>query len=80
VFKRNVLIVKPNASEIIKTKVYEDSLNYQSTVANIKLKPNGGLAAAITRKTKGIQYDNRFLIERKPNFQFKIIQFYTKEH
>ena len=73
---RNVLIVKPNASEIIKTKVYEDSLNYQSTVANIKLKPNGGLAAAITRKTKGIQYDNRFLIERKPKRE--IVEYYKE--
>jgi len=27
---RNVLIVKPNASEIVKTTVYSDSLNYQS--------------------------------------------------
>ncbi len=59
---RNVLVVKPNASEIVKTKLYVDSLNYQLTTANVKLEANGSLTSKINRKTRGLQYDNRFYI------------------
>ncbi|MCT4631049.1 DUF3857 domain-containing protein [Winogradskyella sp.] len=71
---RNVLVVKPNASKIVKTKVYIDSLNYQTTNANIKLEANGGFASKIIRKTSGLQYDNRFNLERKTNDE--VIKFY----
>jgi len=71
---RNVLVVKPNGSEIVKTQLYVDSLNYQSTIANIKLKANGSFTSKINRKTRGLQYDNRFYIERKPND--KVIEYY----
>lgn len=64
---RNVLVVKPNASEIVKTKLYVDSLNYQLTTANVKLEANGSLTSKINRKTRGLQYDNRFYIERRSN-------------
>ncbi|MAX70152.1 MAG: DUF3857 domain-containing protein [Flavobacteriaceae bacterium] len=62
---RNVLVVKPNASEIVKTKIYPDSLNYQSTIANVKLTKDGSLISKISRKTKGLQYDNRFYLEKQ---------------
>ena len=71
---RNVLVVKPNASEIVKTKVYLDSLNHQSTEADIKLNANGSFTSIVSRKTKGLQYDNRFYIERKPND--KVVEYY----
>ncbi len=64
---RNVLVVKPNASEIVKTKLYLDSLNYQSTAADVKLNANGSFTSKINRKTRGLQYDNRFYIERRAN-------------
>jgi len=64
---RNVLVVKPNASEIVKTKLYVDSLNYQSTAADVKLNANGSFTSKINRKTRGLQYDNRFYIERRAN-------------
>lgn len=74
---RNVLVVKPENSEIVKTTFYPDSLNYQSTYADIKLDANGRIQSHVTRKTKGIQYDNRFSLERQSD---KDIVEYYKEH
>ena len=74
---RNVLVVKPNASEIIKTTIYPDTLNYQSTFADIKLDTFGKISSDITRKTKGIQYDSRFTLGRLGD---KDIIRYYKEH
>lgn len=74
---RNVLIVKPESSEIIKTTKYIDTVNYQSTYADIKLNYDGSIVSKITRKTKGIQYDNRFSLERQADKD--IIEYY-KEH
>ena len=73
---RNVLVVKPNASEIVKTKIYNDSLNYQSTYADVKFNKEGSLSANITRKTRGLQYDNRFYIERQKKED--IIEYYKE--
>jgi transglutaminase-like putative cysteine protease len=74
---RKVLVVKPNASEIIKTTTYPDTLNYQSTFAAIKLNTFGKISSDITRKTKGIQYDSRFTLERRGD---KDVIRYYKEH
>ncbi len=73
---RNVLVVKPESSEIIKTKVYPDSLNCQYTNAEIKFNNSGGLTSHIIRKTKGLQYDNRFYIERQSNDD--IVEYYKE--
>ena len=62
---RNVLVVKPESSEIIKTVNYTDSLNHQFTNAEIALDSYGSIKSHITMKTKGIRYDNRFWIERE---------------
>ena len=64
---RNVLVVKPSGSEIVKTQLYVDSSNYQLTTADIKLKADGSFASKINRKTRGLQYDDRFYIERRAN-------------
>ncbi|MDY2585741.1 DUF3857 domain-containing protein [Winogradskyella aquimaris] len=69
---RNVLVVKPDKSEIIRTKVYVDSLNTQNTMAKIIIDSNGGLKSQIVRKTKGLQYDNRFGIERQDDRDVKL--------
>lgn len=73
---RNVLVVKPEASEIIKTTTYPDSLNYQSTYAQVKLEPDGSVSSQIKRKTFGLQYDSRFIIERQASKD--IIEFYKE--
>jgi hypothetical protein len=74
---RNVLVIKPDSSEIVKTKIYPDSLNYQSTLADIKLNSDGSIEAKIERGTKGTQYDSRFPLERQADKD--IIEYY-KEH
>lgn len=74
---RNVLIVKPKSSKIIKTTHYPDTLNYQSTYADIKLNEDGSIYSSIKIRTKGIQYDNRFNIERQSK---KDIVEYYKEY
>lgn len=73
---RNVLVVKPEASEIIKTAVYPDSLNTQSTQATIKMNVDGSVSSHIIRKTAGLQYDNRFPLERQKSKD--IIEFYKE--
>ena len=74
---RNVLVVKPESSKIIRTTIYPDSLNYQSTYADVSLDGYGNITSHVTRKTTGIQYDNRFPLERQSKKD--IIEYY-KEH
>ncbi len=71
---RNVLVVKPNDSEILKTTMYPDKFNYQNTKANINIKNDASINSEITIKTNGIQYDNRFYIERES--KKNIIKYY----
>ena len=73
---RNVLIIKQDASEIVRTTNYPDSLNTQKTKAKINLNIDGSIDSEITIKTKGIQYDNRFYIERESNKN--IIEYYKE--
>ena len=73
---RNVLMIKPESSEIIKTTIYPDSLNYQSTHADINLNIDGSIDSKIKIKTKGIQYDSRFQLERQANKD--IIEYYKE--
>jgi hypothetical protein len=73
---RNVLVVKPESSEIIKTIAYPDSLNYQSTYADVKLNVDGSISSHIVIKTSGLQYDNRFPLERQANKD--VIEYYKE--
>lgn len=61
---RKVLVVKPNGGEIIKTTAYLDEQNYRNTNALYRLSENGTISGSLTITTKGIQYDNRFFIEK----------------
>ncbi|MCB4806650.1 DUF3857 domain-containing protein [Tamlana sp. 62-3] len=74
---RNVLMVKPNASEVVKTTMYPDSLNAQITNAEIKILNDGSMSSVLKRTTYGTQYDNRFTLERESD---KDIKEYYKEH
>jgi hypothetical protein len=74
---RKVLVVKPQSSEIIKTTFYPDSLNTQTTSADIKLDASGNISSHVVVKTKGLQYDSRFILERQGSKD--IIEYY-KEH
>ena len=59
---RDVLLVKPDGGEIVKTKSYLNEENYQKTVAECAITPEGAMKAKVRIETKGIQYDNRFVL------------------
>ncbi|WP_026753942.1 DUF3857 domain-containing protein [Sediminibacter sp. Hel_I_10] len=61
---RKVLMVKPEESRILKTTIYQDVENSQHTKAIVSLSPEGHIKAKVNIETKGIQYDNRFYVER----------------
>jgi hypothetical protein len=61
---RNVLVIKPNLSEVVKTVKYLNAQNRQITKAQATIHNDGNIEASIEIKTKGTQYDNRFRIEQ----------------
>lgn len=62
---RKVLVVKPESSEILKTTTYQDSLNFQSINASIKLNDDGSMDSKVDILTRGVPYDNSFFLERQ---------------
>lgn len=61
---RKALVVKPEGGEIVRTVAYINEDNYQSTKAQYTLNPAGDISGNANIITKGIQYDNRFKLER----------------
>ncbi|MDB4292781.1 DUF3857 and transglutaminase domain-containing protein [Maribacter sp.] len=62
---RMALVVTPEGGEIVKTVAYLNEQNYQKTIADYSLSAEGNISAEVAIITKGIQYDNRFFLERK---------------
>ena len=60
---RNVLIMKPEGGEIVKTNSYKNEENYQKTIGEYFLDGVGNIEGTVQIKTTGVQYDNRFKIE-----------------
>lgn len=61
---RNVLIIKPEGGEIVKTKNYDENHNNQFTKANYQILEDTSIKAKISITSKGIDYDNNFIKER----------------
>lgn len=61
---RKALVVKPDGGEIVNTVAYINEDNYQFTKAQYTLNPSGAISGNAAISTKGIQYDNRFKLER----------------
>ncbi len=61
---RYALIVKPEKGEIVKTNDYNEKLSSQIVKGNYTINENGDIAANVVAKSKGIQYDDRYLIEK----------------
>ena len=61
---RKALVVKPEGGEIIKTVAYLNEDNYQFTKAKYSLDTSGSILGMVSIITKGVQYDNRFKLER----------------
>ena len=57
---RNVLIVKPEGGEIVRTKVYEDTDNVQMSKGGYSIAENGDFSGKIGIVSEGSQYNQKF--------------------
>lgn len=73
---RQALVIKPEGGEIIKTKEYVTQENSQISKGNYNIDENGNISGNILIKSKGIQYDNKFIYEGSSNDD--LIKFYKK--
>lgn len=65
---RNVLIMKPEGGEIVRTKIYPDKENTQTGKGNYSLSENGEFSGKITIVSEGSQYSPKALVEKfQPN-------------
>ncbi|KVV13140.1 DUF3857 domain-containing protein [Flavobacterium sp. TAB 87] len=56
---RNVVIIKPEGGEIVRTKIYEDEGNVKSTIGNYTIVENGNFTGSLTMVSEGSQYDTK---------------------
>lgn len=61
---RNVLLIKPDGGEIIKTKKYNFDENLEENEAEILLNPDGGFSGSLTKISKGINYGDSYYLEK----------------
>lgn len=61
---RNVLLIKPEGGEIVKTKVFTEKENLQSTTGNYQITETGSLLGKIKIVSAGLCYDDEFGKER----------------
>ncbi|MGS2763583.1 DUF3857 domain-containing protein [Sinomicrobium sp. M5D2P9] len=62
---RDVLVMKPEGGEVVKTVAYMDEQNYQETFAEYTLDTEGILRGDIRMVTGGVQYDQRAYLDRQ---------------
>ena len=60
---RNVLIIKPDGGEIVRTKIYEDKDNTQISKGDYALSEDGELSGKISIVSEGSQYSQKAPIE-----------------
>ncbi|MDI1318138.1 DUF3857 domain-containing transglutaminase family protein [Flavobacterium sp.] len=61
---RNVLLIKPEGGEIVKTKTFTEKDNLQIIKGAYQITENGDLIGSLKISSKGLQYDNEFKKER----------------
>ena len=61
---RNVLVIKPDGGEIIKTKTFTESDNLKRSSGSYVISENGAIKATLKMVSYGIQYDRDFPKER----------------
>ncbi|MEH6764781.1 MAG: DUF3857 domain-containing protein [Aequorivita antarctica] len=62
---RDVLIITPEGGKIAHTKIYETEESTQFTTAKVKVDAKGDVTAAFESISKGLQYDNKYLLPKK---------------
>jgi len=60
---RNVLVIKPEGGEIVRTKLYEDRDNTQLSSGTYSLSKEGDLLGEITIISEGSQYNQKAMLE-----------------
>lgn len=73
---RNVLIMKPEGGEIVKTTAYNNHDNFRKTNAAYSIDESGTLKAKVKITNQGIPYDQRFVLEKLTKEELH--QFYVK--
>lgn len=68
---RKVLVIKPDGGELVKTKAYVNDENYQKTEANFTLNAEGSIEGMVVRKSQGIQYDDKYFLEKESDDNIK---------
>lgn len=61
---RNVLLIKPEGGEIVKTKTFTESENLKVYKGSYQITEDGDLTGKVKIDSYGIEYDNEFQIER----------------
>jgi hypothetical protein len=74
---RNVLVIKPEGGEIVRTKIYEDSGNTQISKGNYAISENGDLSGKIGIVSEGSQYNQKF---HNDKFSAKELEEFYKEY
>jgi len=62
---RDVLMITPDGGKIAHTKVYETEESTQVNTSKVKVDVNGNVTADFESVSKGIQYDNKYLLPKK---------------
>ncbi|HSI70619.1 MAG TPA: DUF3857 domain-containing protein [Gillisia sp.] len=62
---RNVLLIKPEGGEIVRTKAYPFSDNLRETLCEINLEDNGQFQAEVKRISSGVPYGNIYPLIRQ---------------
>ena len=61
---RDVLIIKPEGGEIVRTKIYSEKDNTQISKGSYAISDNGSLSGTISIVSKGSQYSRKFGLEK----------------
>lgn len=62
---RDVVVITPEGGKVVHTDVYDYSRNTQYLTGTCKVTSEGTLEAQVQMQSKGIQYDDRYLLENK---------------
>ncbi|MCB0465215.1 MAG: DUF3857 domain-containing protein, partial [Aequorivita sp.] len=62
---RDVLIMTPDGGKIAHTKIYETEESTQVNTSKVKVDAKGNVAANFESVSKGIQYDNKYVLPKK---------------
>lgn len=62
---RDVLIITPEGGKIAHTKIYKTEENTQENISKVKVDAKGNATATFKSVSKGLQYDNRYLLPKE---------------